>query len=575
MVWLPKIDVYPGLRRSGKRCPAGTELGHVSGTRPSSPMLSLVASNDYINGMRQYFGDEFLAYVLNCSTSDLESNTLSDVQREAAERLLTAAPAHFYDETHERELGRTQMLAPRPDSSTGFATELRMSCGGDVATPLPNDDLEAALFELVRDFFPLTLMPMAGSTPWPFNFVTTAMMTALYSHPATGSLRAAITSDSTLRNLFPTPAEDQSFDTNPTSVAMWASGSGGTVRLGDTPGNMLSYVLTLGQMNRETQIWPYFTIARDGISKTRHLARREVVRMPVFVGLSNLRFSDANISCELTVGTVTPATESMQSLFTRNSRGLSPTAVLHLIIEEQLLEVQSASESGLMSLDKRELDQRFRHLNELIMRACYSFVLTSKPGRTLGPNYHSTLRLNPLRFPEMTSLAYDDLIAIPLATVDPNLASEVAAASLLIARAHQPSLDIAMKRLLTAVTGRQDPSDAFIDAVMCWENLFGDTPETRFKVCASMSLLLCPADLNARRTTFRRLMKLYDLRSKLVHGVSELDADKAHDLRMEAIYYTIDALRVAYSNTNLLRCGSSVERSKLMLLGYVDRDNEG
>lgn len=356
---------------------------------------------------------------------------------------------------------------------------------------------------------------------------------------------------------------------------MWASGSGGTIRLGDIPGIMVSYVLSLGQLNSEAQIESYLVIAKEAIAVARRLVHREAVPTSVFVGLSNLHFSDASIACQLTDGLVTSATESVKELFMRNPRGLGPTAVLHLRIEEQLLDVYPASESEeLMSPDSEDINRRFRQLDEVVMRSCYAFVLTSTPDRTLGPNYHSTLRLNPLRFPEMTSLAYDDLITSPLATVDAHLASEIADMSSLIARSHQPSLDIAMKRLLTAVTRRSDSSDAFIDAVMCWENLFGDTPETRFKVCASMALLLFPADPDRRRMTFRRLTKLYDLRSKLVHGVKELEAEKAYELRMEAIYFAIDALRAAYDNTHLLLCVDSVERSKLMLLGYLDREND-
>src|SRR5699024_9636301 len=64
--------------------------------------------------------------------------------------------------------------------------------------------------------------------------------------------------------------------------------------------------------------------------------------------------------------------------------------------------------------------------------------------------------------------------------------------STLVRNKHVPSIDIGMRRLLSASTMRADPIDAFVDAVVCWENMFGVHTETTFRVTASIAKLLSP-----------------------------------------------------------------------------------
>jgi len=86
---------------------------------------------------------------------------------------------------------------------------------------------------------------------------------------------------------------------------------------------------------------------------------------------------------------------------------------------------------------------------------------------------------------------------------------------------YDPSIFIAVRRALSAVRERVDPEDALIDAVIACESLFGHGAESEvtFRVTSAISLLLeSEAD---RRPWFRsQLRKVYDSRSKVVHGGS-------------------------------------------------------
>jgi len=88
--------------------------------------------------------------------------------------------------------------------------------------------------------------------------------------------------------------------------------------------------------------------------------------------------------------------------------------------------------------------------------------------------------------------------------------------------AHHPSeLDIAMRRILGAAGNRIDPVDGLVDAVIAWENCFGTDSETMFRVTAAIACLLEDGD-DSRLERLRALRKIYDKRSRIVHGALDL-----------------------------------------------------
>ena len=74
---------------------------------------------------------------------------------------------------------------------------------------------------------------------------------------------------------------------------------------------------------------------------------------------------------------------------------------------------------------------------------------------------------------------------------------------------------IAFDRLILILTKRIDPVDAIIDGVIAWESLFGDRENIMLKVCGSISKLLDPKN---ERNLYKQLKKIYDDRSRIVHG---------------------------------------------------------
>jgi hypothetical protein len=86
---------------------------------------------------------------------------------------------------------------------------------------------------------------------------------------------------------------------------------------------------------------------------------------------------------------------------------------------------------------------------------------------------------------------------------------------------HPSSLDVAARRMISAVSSRVDMSDSLIDAVIVWESLVGVTPETTFRVTGALAKLL-KTDVSERLDFVKNLKIIYDVRSKVgrVQGVS-------------------------------------------------------
>jgi Apea-like HEPN len=128
------------------------------------------------------------------------------------------------------------------------------------------------------------------------------------------------------------------------------------------------------------------------------------------------------------------------------------------------------------------------------------------------------------------------------------------------------SIRIVMSRTLSAATERRQPADILIDAVTAWEGLVGTEGETSFRVTAALARLL-ERDFDRRVERYKALKKVYDVRSKVVHGEHRPDelVQRNADL---AVAVALDALRTVLTDADwLLRFSKSQERADAILLG--------
>jgi hypothetical protein len=117
-----------------------------------------------------------------------------------------------------------------------------------------------------------------------------------------------------------------------------------------------------------------------------------------------------------------------------------------------------------------------------------------------------------------------------------------------VQRHYHQSISIAVRRTLSAVRERVDPEDALIDAVIATESLFGhgEKTEVTFRVTTAISLIL--EENKAARASFKsRLGRVYDSRSKVVHGGSVKPA-VLNDHKEIAISVAVRCLRELFEH---------------------------
>jgi Apea-like HEPN len=132
-----------------------------------------------------------------------------------------------------------------------------------------------------------------------------------------------------------------------------------------------------------------------------------------------------------------------------------------------------------------------------------------------------------------------------------------------IADADLSRVQIAVDRLLRALW-EPEWSESLIDAVISWESLLGTRIETSFRVTAALAKL-CEQDPTRRLDGRKRLQRIYDARSRLVHG--EVPEGELHEHRAGAIATALDALRhLIHDHPELLALSKSSARADRLLL---------
>lgn len=130
----------------------------------------------------------------------------------------------------------------------------------------------------------------------------------------------------------------------------------------------------------------------------------------------------------------------------------------------------------------------------------------------------------------------------------------------------KPQIDIAVRRVLSAAHVRTDAADRLVDAVIAWENLFGTSEgEPRLRVSSAMAWLL-ESDPEDRASRYEQIKRLYDDRSKIVHG-AKFDERALGERANEALMLARTALQILFRDrVDILDLRDGAARSLRLIL---------
>lgn len=130
---------------------------------------------------------------------------------------------------------------------------------------------------------------------------------------------------------------------------------------------------------------------------------------------------------------------------------------------------------------------------------------------------------------------------------------------------HRNALVTSRRRLVSAVTSRNDPVDSLVDAVVAWEGIFSGSPETQMRTVYPSCKLLSSDEMVV--TTLKQMKNVYGLRSKLVHGSPKNTTNsKICAARDDSVRWVINLLHTLFIEHPHLLYLTATERSEAVLL---------
>lgn len=525
--------------------------------------------------LRDTFGDRFLQYVLACDSEALAGSDWTTAQAEVLGQLQWLNAAVENEAPQQQKLTiATFLLSHNASAGTSIANAWRSACGGYV--PEQSDDGDnclVALRQMAIDTYPGFLLPIDEESPLQaYRFPAT-----LFQHPAQSDFCHAVLDDENLCTFFPGArhggaplTREELLEVH--SIISLSIGRGGSFQLIMLAETLLVTAYNLATLSENCAVDSYLENVQVVLENARILAGGKSVEVPVVVGLTNIVLLDG-IEIRFSWGFIRKSAPD-DGLFLRARKDIA--AVLLVTTPVKVLDkevfTQQSPERMAEGAERRwsAFEAWSKDLRRKIDLARYALMLSSQGEPLIGAAQKTTCIIDPLQGVSSTSWSFDVPSVAPLATLDDVTARRVEQWAERL-ETFPRKLDIAMRRTLSSAVDRADPVDGFIDAVLAWENMFSEAPETMLKVCGSIAHLLEREDLEARKKLYKELQDLYGRRSRVVHGAVEMSSRDAAAARRRSVSIALEAMRKLHDYPELLNIDSRA-RGKEILLGALDKD---
>ncbi|XBB68015.1 hypothetical protein ABFU82_01535 [Nocardioides sp. WV_118_6] len=460
----------------------------------------------------------------------------------------------------------------RPELQSTLANFFRSSCGAPRHEPAAVEDpVLDAMQRLMIDTWPAFLVKIPQRD---FQALSQSAMSGIFRHPAAIEACRAFVADPDLSKLFPNaPSLQHETSLGIASMGIYGTWFSNTGALGSrqliqvissTISDARFRVVATG---RQLTVTALVNELNTSLAALRRLAAGEAVEVPAHVGLSGVILPDG-LTIELAVGRLRAVSESDHEILNDLGRVtcvLSTSFALRFVQAEPIVLEDETAYIEAWRRTEPAARKAHREFQDRIDQARLALLLASDGETFLATHEVSRHVSDPAA--QFGYSSWDGTRHTPQQQrVQPEQAVDAARWFTTVREVHPESLDIAVSRILRAATARWDGSDAFIDAIMAWENAFGSSSETTFKVTASIAKLLRPTQPTEREHLRKELAALYGKRSSLVHGSKELSPEDARRHSTRAIAIGLDVLRSLYTSRDDLLPLQSDKRSVHLLL---------
>ncbi|MGW3383577.1 hypothetical protein ACWDCO_25750 [Streptomyces albogriseolus] len=530
-----------------------------------------------ISELDEVYGSRFVRFILALPETWEVGDEIDTQRSDVANALYSWCQAFQEMDPLNRWINLTSLATRRIVSDKqSNASFLRSLCGGRMNVPRREDDeVFNILVEHARDVYPAFLIDHPGEARIPRSPFATP-------DEQGGNLDfyRAVLRDAQLKYLFPEElskdpeALDREALYKVTSLVYFEVGQGGTFQLPLFAFHLLNSAYSRCVVAGDDSFEAYLTAVAQNLSDARSLAAGRAAKVPVVLGLSNISISG------------TDAIDLPGGLLRKVLPGDKAFIPPHVKVDALLVldaQIRIAHKGKHPNDSEGHNDEVWRRASEVMRKwhqsqqwhvDCHrlAFMLADRETHRSGVIQVLQAAINPLQ--GHVSISWNDEVSYTTASelkIEAGRAGEIVHWVEQVTSHHPRSLRVAMRRILSAASARTDPSDALVDAVLAWENIFSDSPETSLRVCGSLSVLLEPVNREERRRLLKELNDIYATRSAIVHGNAKEPTDEAvrkHGDR--ALEVAVKAMRRLYANPDLLRSQSASARGRDVLLGLVE-----
>lgn len=535
----------------------------------TTPITITLGLNPWLQ-IKNAFGEEFLRYVLvkDDIPDELSINSLTPEQNRAFQALLQYSNlASRCEHQIERSdiFGRLFLYVDELGATT--AEHLRISCGGAAPEIHEDDPVTHHVLKVAAELYASFLVGLSSY-----------LVSGYFDHSVLISIRPSLTEscrlilqDQSLSKLFPGAGHANVQDADELysirSEVFFTAFTSGYLSLAALPGSVCVAAWRNCLIAGRIELNHFLHETKLILGKVRNLADGLEIEVPLVVGLSNIALEDS-VAVELEKAQIVHSNSHLAKGIFGLAEAVEKSEVL-LVMQAPLRVVsvqrRRGKEDPYAKFDKAWKDYRQKRQDE-ILAVRFSMVLASKDA-LLSPIPTFEVMFNPL---EMNTGGWGNsspTSPTPAAAIDAEVARRIEDWSGKISAVELRSIRIGVRRLISAVTSRFDPGDALVDAVICWENLFGASGEAVFRVTGAMAKILEADDSNRRNTLVKVLKKIYGVRSDLVHGnQKDYSDDVLRSNSDKAIRYALDVMRIVLTNSDLMAQPDSTSRGTFVLL---------
>lgn len=500
-------------------------------------------------------GHKIIAYILNISNDDakqvLENKfELNNNHKEVLKQyigILKAVKIKNIDQDNINLLLFSELANAVTENKEHYFNYYRKFCGGEIPSIYTDCIIEKLVYKLAIETYPLFLLKIEND--FSHNIGLSQMTTSVfYNLSENKQLQDELLKDTILEQLFSKGKNE--YDT---LIKSHSSAGASSIQLALVPQLIVTKIYELMVLKREVTLDYLEKYTKSVIAMYRELATNKKLKVSSFIGFENISIPN-DTYIQDTYGCIRGYDKVLYEKLPQYLRPLlynGDDNYLGFVLETNFdYEIELD-----ISLDENykfpsKYHGKYDNINKIKDNLSLAFTL-SNDEKVIGIKSRWILIFNILS--HGTSVSYSDRIrSNNITTYSQKELETISEWYNKIHNTNDSKIEIAINRVLSATSNRNNNLDSFIDSIIALENIFGHgSGEIGFKLSMGVAFLLKnkPEEIELLQ---KIVNDLYSNRSKVLHGAKKLSVEQEQEYMEKSLRIAIDCIKALYLQPKLL-----------------------